>query len=122
MDSNALATVLQKVRAWQVFDAGALLDDVAAALDDVIPAEEHVDELAERLRGHLMRLVNIAVAAEEGQRDETAARLIAQARTLRTENMPGDHWKAVGHLRRMGWTANELLEHLVAARCLKEAV
>jgi len=35
--------------------------------------------------------------------------------------MPGDHWKAVGHLRRMGWTVNELLERLVSAKCLNEA-
>ncbi|GED90682.1 hypothetical protein TNCT6_77670 [Streptomyces sp. 6-11-2] len=121
MDSDALATVLQKVRKWQAFDGDALLDDVGAVLDDCIPAEEYVDELAQRLRGHLMQLVTIAVAAEAEQRDETAARLVDRARTLRTEDMPGDHWKAVGHLRRMGWTVNELLERLVATRCLKEA-
>ncbi|WP_225080977.1 DUF6415 family natural product biosynthesis protein [Streptomyces sp. CoT10] len=121
LDSDALATVLQKVRKWQVFDGDALLDDVGAVLDDCIPAEDQVDELAQRLRGHLMRLVTIAVAAEAEQRDETAARLVERARRLRTEDVPEGHWKAVGHLRRMGWTVNELLERLVATRCLKEA-
>ncbi|WP_406723444.1 DUF6415 family natural product biosynthesis protein [Streptomyces sp. GD-15H] len=119
LSGDELATVLHRIRSWQAFDGDALLDDVAAALDDVPPAEEDVEEIAQRLRGHLMRLVTIAVAAEAEQ-DATAAQLIGQARTLRAEDVPGHHRKAIGHLRRMGWTANELLERLVATRCLKE--
>ncbi|MFI8194783.1 DUF6415 family natural product biosynthesis protein [Streptomyces sp. NPDC085946] len=112
--------MLEKLRDWQPFDGGALLDDVAAALDDVPPAKEDTEELAERLRGHLMQLVNIAVAGEAEQ-DTAAAQLIEQARMLRADDVPGDHRKAVGHLRRMGWTASELLEQLVAMKHLKEA-
>lgn len=119
LDRAVLETVLARVRQWQPFDGGALLDDVAATLDDVIP-EENVEEIAQRLRGHLMQLVTIAVAAEEDQRDTTAAQLIGQARTLHADDVPGDHWKAIGYLRRMGWIVNELLERLVATRCLKE--
>lgn len=115
---DELTTVLDKLRAWRPFDGDALLDDVAAALDDVVPAEEDIAEIAERLRGHLMQLVDIALAAEEDQRDTTSAQLIEQARTLRAEEVPGGHWKAVGHLRRMGWTVNELLDRLVTVRCL----
>ncbi|MFI8860425.1 DUF6415 family natural product biosynthesis protein [Streptomyces prasinus] len=115
---DRLAAVLDRLRTWRPFDGDALLDDVAAALDDVVPAEEDLAEIAERLRGHLMRLVDIALAAEEDQRDAASAQLIEQARTLRAEEVPGDHWKAVGHLRRMGWTVSELLERLVAVRCL----
>ncbi|GAB2788236.1 hypothetical protein GCM10027073_20590 [Streptomyces chlorus] len=115
---DQLTTVLDKLRAWRPFDGDALLDDVAAALDDVVPTEEDVAEIAERLRGHLMQLVDIALAAEEDQRDTTSAQLIEQARTLRAEEVPGDRWQAIGHLRRMGWTVNELLERLVAVRCL----
>ncbi|MFI7143150.1 DUF6415 family natural product biosynthesis protein [Streptomyces massasporeus] len=91
-----------------------------AVLDDVPPTEEATEEITERLRRHLLRLVNVAVASG-AERDPVAARLIEQARTLRGEDLPGDHWAAVGHLRRLGWTANELLERLVAVRCLKEA-
>ncbi|MFC9916306.1 DUF6415 family natural product biosynthesis protein [Streptomyces sp. NPDC127197] len=120
LDPDALRTVLEKVRAWEPFDGGALLDDVAVVLDNVMPAEEYVEELAQRLRGHLMRLVDIAVAAE-AEEDKATARLIERARNVRSENMPGDHRQAVGHLRRMGWTVNELLERLVATKCLKEA-
>lgn len=119
LDHAALETVLAKVRRWQPFDGGALLDDVATALDDVIP-EEAVEEIAQRLRGHLMQLVTIAVAGEAEQ-DTAAAQLIERARMLRTDDVPGDHRKAVGHLRRMGWTASELLERLVAMKHLKEA-
>lgn len=120
LSSGELATVLNRLRSWNPLDGGALLDDVAVVLDDVPPAEEATEEIAERLRRHLLRLVNVAVAAE-AERDPVAARLIEQARTLRGEDPPGDHWTAVGHLRRLGWTANELLERLVAVRCLKEA-
>ncbi|MEU2901103.1 DUF6415 family natural product biosynthesis protein [Streptomyces sp. NPDC007056] len=120
LSGRELATVLDGLRRWSPCDGGALLDDVAAVLDDVAPAEEVTEEIAERLRGHLLRLVNIAVAAG-AERDPAAAQLTEQARTLRGEDLPGDHWKAIGHLRRLGWTAGELLERLVAVRCLKEA-
>ncbi|KAF3470069.1 DUF6415 family natural product biosynthesis protein [Streptomyces sp. Tu 3180] len=119
LDHAALGNVLAKVRRWQPFDGGALLDDVASALDDVIP-EEAVEKIAQRLRGHLMQLVTIAVATEAGQ-DTAVAQLIERARALRTNDVPGDYRKAVGHLRRMGWTAGELLERLVAMKHLKEA-
>lgn len=120
LDRRQLTTVLDRLRGWTPFDGGALLDDVAAALDDVPPAEEDTEELAERLRGHLMRLVTIGVATE-AEEDTAAAQLIEQARTLRVEELPGGHWKAVAHLRRLGWTANELHDRLAALRCLKEA-
>lgn len=124
LDQEKAAAFLAAVRQWTPFDGHALLDDIGAVLDDVVPAEDDVEELAERLRGHLMRLVNIALAAEaeqrEADRDEELARLIAQARDVRAEEMPGDHWRAVGHLRRMAWSTNELLERLGALRCLKE--
>ncbi|MGW8954747.1 DUF6415 family natural product biosynthesis protein [Streptomyces sp. NPDC055709] len=119
MSAEGLARVLTQLRDWQAFDGEALLDDVADVLDDIAPAEEHVEQLAERLRGHLMRLVNIAVANEAEQRDDTAAWLVGRARALRSEELPGGHWKAVGHLRRMGWTVNELLERMVDTGCVK---
>ncbi|MFJ4010873.1 DUF6415 family natural product biosynthesis protein [Streptomyces sp. NPDC090026] len=121
LDRAELAAVLHKVRAWTPFNPEALLDDVAEALDEVAPDEQDVDDLVQRLRGNLMQLVDIAVATEAGQKDQDAHRLIHQARTIRSEEMPGDHRQAIGHLRRMGWTANELLERLVALHCLKEA-
>ncbi|MFF4442415.1 DUF6415 family natural product biosynthesis protein [Streptomyces sp. NPDC001621] len=114
-----LTTMLARLREWQPFDGDALLDDVGSAMDECVPAEEQVEELAQRLRGHLMRLVAVAVAS--GQQDTATLWLIERARTLRSEDALGDHRKAVGHLRRMAWTVSELYEQLVATRCLREA-
>lgn len=121
LSRDALEDVLAKVRRWQPFDGEALLDDVGVVLDDVVPPEDRLEELGQRLRGHLMQLVGIAVAAEADQEDEQADRLICLARQVRSEDMPGDQWQAVGHLRRMAWSVNELLERLVAIHCLREA-
>jgi hypothetical protein len=120
-NEETLTTLLAAVRRWTPFDGLALLDDVGAVLDDVIPREDDVEEIAERLRGHLMQLVDIALAAETDQRDEQAGQLIQRARTVRAEDVPGDHKQAIGHLRRMAWTVNELLERLAAIKCIKEA-
>ncbi|MCX3285842.1 hypothetical protein OR263_03725 [Streptomyces sp. NEAU-H22] len=49
------------------------------------------------------------------------ADLIERGRTIGTEEVPTDHRRAVGHLRRMAWTLHELLERLVAHQCLTEA-
>ncbi|MFB7739944.1 DUF6415 family natural product biosynthesis protein [Streptomyces sp. NPDC056112] len=121
LEADALAALLSKVQQWTPFDGDALLDDVGAVLDDVVPPKEDLDVLAQRLRGHLMQLVNIAVTSEAGDKDPEADRLIRQAHTVRAEAMPDDPRRAVGHLRRLGWTVNELLERLVAANCLREA-
>lgn len=118
-DEATLTALLEAVRAWTPLDGDALLDDVGAVLDNVVPGEDDVEELAERLRGHLMRLVAIAVASEAGE-DEQAAALIDRAREIRAEDMPGNHHRAVGHLRRMAWALNELLERLGTLQCLKE--
>ncbi|CAM5654201.1 hypothetical protein GCM10010261_63900 [Streptomyces pilosus] len=122
LDADALTEVLAKVRQWTPFDGGALLDDVATALDDVPPGGPVLEDLTQRLRSHLARLVDIAVAAEAPHNDPEAGRLVQRARHLHAEHMPDDRQGAIGHLRRTAWTANELLERLAAIRCLTEAV
>jgi hypothetical protein len=121
MDPDRLRMVLEKVQKWQPYVDGSLLDDVAAVLDDYMPNEEEVDDSALRLRGHLMRLTNLAVTAKVVEQDERVATLVERARAVRSEELPGDHWRAVGHVRRMAWTLDELLERLVENQCLKEA-
>ena len=120
LDSTALHDLLERVRGWQPFDGCALLDDVAAVLDDVPPSEEDIAQLAERLSGHLARLVTIAVASEAEQ-DPTAAQLVLRARSLHADRLPCGRQAAIAHLRRLGWTANELHDRLTAIRCLREA-
>ncbi|MER5839729.1 DUF6415 family natural product biosynthesis protein [Streptomyces prasinus] len=116
-----LRKVLEKVQRWAPYVDGLLLDDVAAVLDDCTPTEHEVDEHAQRLRGHLMRLVHLAVVSEVAERDEQVAGLVERGRTIRSEEVPSDHRRAVGHIRRMAWTLDELLELLVAHQCLTEA-
>ncbi|MFE2648001.1 DUF6415 family natural product biosynthesis protein [Streptomyces nigra] len=114
-----LAGVLEKLQRWQPFDGSAFLDDVEALLEGV-PAEERVEDFAERLRGYSMLLVDIALA--HGMQDSATSRLIAQARVVRCEEVPGGFWQAVGLLRRMALALDALHEHLVATRCMKEVV
>ncbi|MFC8094681.1 DUF6415 family natural product biosynthesis protein [Streptomyces sp. NPDC057301] len=121
VDREAVKTVLGKIRQWQPFDDGVLLDDVGAVVDDCLPPEDLLDELAECLHSHSAQLVDIAVAANAEYEDEVAARLIERARTVRSEQMPADYRQAVGHLRGMAWSVGELHERLVATRCVKEA-
>ncbi|MEV0301343.1 DUF6415 family natural product biosynthesis protein [Streptomyces prasinus] len=116
-----LRRVLEKVQRWAPYVDGLLLDDVAAVLDDHTPTEDEVDKHAQRLRGHLMRLVHLAVASSAAERDERIAHLVERGRAVRSEEMPGDHRRAVGHIRRMAWTTDELLDLLIADQCLTEA-
>ncbi|MFI5888319.1 DUF6415 family natural product biosynthesis protein [Streptomyces sp. NPDC051554] len=120
LDSARLEAILDKVRDWQPFNGDAVLDDVGAVLDDFVLPEESLDDHAQRLRGHSMRLVDIAVAAQAERKDKAAARLIDRARAVRSEEVPGDHRQAVGHLRRMAWSVNELLDLLVELGYTKE--
>ncbi|KPC63139.1 hypothetical protein ADL35_48705 [Streptomyces sp. NRRL WC-3753] len=116
-----LRRVLKNVQRWAPYVDGLLLDDVAAVLDDYTPTEHEVDEHAQRLRGHLMRLVHLAVVSKVAEQDGQVADLIERGRTIGTEEVPPDHRRAVGHLRRTAWTLHELLERLVAHQCLTEA-
>jgi hypothetical protein len=115
-----LRKVLEKVQRWAPYVDGLLLDDVAAVLDDYTPTEHEVDEHAQRLRGHLMRLGHLAVVSKVAEQDQQVAGPVERGRTIRSEEVPADHRRAVGHIRRMAWTLDELLERLVASQCLTE--
>jgi hypothetical protein len=119
-DPERLRWVLEKVQKWQPYVDGFLLDDVATVLDNFTPSEDEIDDCALRLRGHLMRLVTLAEADKVVERDQRVDELVTQACRVRSEELPGDHRRAVGHVRRMAWTLNELLERLVENQCLKE--
>jgi hypothetical protein len=120
-DHGAVADLLVRIRAWTPLDGPALLDDVALVLDEGPPAEEQAEEIAERLRGYLMQLVNIALAGGADRGSAYAGVLIQRARALRVEEMPGDSRRAVLHLRQLGWVTGELLDQLVVLHYVKEA-
>lgn len=54
------------------------------------------------------------------QRDREVAALVERGRALCAEELPGDHHRDVGYLRRLAWTLNELLELMVMHQCLTE--
>jgi hypothetical protein len=116
LDADCLNDVLGLLRrwAWTEWDTEALLDDVALVLDDVAPPEEVIEDIVQRFRGYLMRLVDIAVSSLIWQESAYADTLIQRGRVLRVEEMPGDHSRAVQHLRQLGWIVSELLNQLVA--------
>jgi Family of unknown function (DUF6415) len=120
-DADVLANLLTRIRTWKPLDSEALLDDVASALDDVPPREEEAEEIAERLRGHLVQLVSIAVAGAADRDSRYAGALVKRARALRAVGMSGDNLRAVLHLRQLGWVTSELLDQLVALKSIKEA-
>ncbi|WP_437089701.1 DUF6415 family natural product biosynthesis protein [Streptomyces sp. enrichment culture] len=68
-----------------------------------------------------MRLAHLVVITEVAERDQQTAGLIERGRTVQSEEVPSDHRRAIGHIRRMAWTLDELLERLVAHQCLTEA-
>lgn len=120
-DDDSVANLLTRMRIWAPLDDAALLDDVASVLDDVPPHEESTEEVAQRLRGHLMQLVNITLAGGADQRSTYAATLVQRSRSLRAEDLPDDRRGAVLHLRQMAWATGELLDQLVALNSIKEA-
>jgi hypothetical protein len=117
----SIANLLHHLRSWTPLDAVALLDDVATALDDLAPCEEEAEEITQRLCGHLLQLVNIALASGADRRSPYADALVRRSLTLRVEKMPGNHRHAMLHLRQVGWVTGELLDHLVALRSIAEA-
>ncbi|MFI5814876.1 DUF6415 family natural product biosynthesis protein [Streptomyces sp. NPDC051643] len=117
----ALAELLEAVQRWEPYDGDALLDDVAAALDDVAPPAADVEGLAVRLDRHLVQLVNIAAVAEADQPDARTARLVAWARSAHATTLPAGRTEAVGHLRRVGLLVDGLLERLVETKNIREA-
>ncbi|WP_372345534.1 DUF6415 family natural product biosynthesis protein [Streptomyces sp. KL116D] len=86
--ATRLAWIAQKIRRWAPYVEGQVLDDLAAVLDDYMPGEDQVDDLAQRLRGHHMRLSNRAVTTRLHERDEAVARLVDRGRTQRAEVLP----------------------------------
>ncbi|MFG2546492.1 DUF6415 family natural product biosynthesis protein [Streptomyces sp. NPDC048594] len=121
LGASELAGVLSKLRRWAPYDGEAVLDDVGAVLDDVLPPQDVLGDLAVRLCGHLARLADIAVATDAGQEDLEAERLVQQARAVCAQQASVARVPSVGQLRRLAWAVNELLERLTVLGCLREA-
>ncbi|QYX80248.1 DUF6415 family natural product biosynthesis protein [Streptomyces akebiae] len=118
--ADTMVRLVAKLRDWEPLDWDATFDALASVLDCQAPLDDELEELAQRLRGALMQIVTIAVAGLVDE-DKEAAVLIARARTLRSVELPGNYWMALGHLRRLGWVTSELVELLSKTGHLKDA-
>ncbi|MGW7600508.1 DUF6415 family natural product biosynthesis protein [Streptomyces antimycoticus] len=108
---DTLAQVLAKLEEWEPLQ-DTIYEDLADALGDQAPSPGEIDGLVQRIQSSLTRLVTIALAGHAGRSDREAALLIQRAYDLHSVTVPGGYWKAVGHLRQLGWVTNELMECL----------
>ncbi|MFD4988999.1 DUF6415 family natural product biosynthesis protein [Streptomyces sp. NPDC058374] len=116
LDEGDLARIADRLRQLRPLDS--ILDDIGDVIADQAPPTAEAPELAERLRGDLVRLENVAVAASD--RDPQVASLVRQARTLRATNLPTTARPAtVAHLRRLAGVAEALLERLAETGTLR---
>ncbi|MFI1311386.1 DUF6415 family natural product biosynthesis protein [Streptomyces albidoflavus] len=116
LDTDDLARIAARLRESRPLDA--ILDDIGDVIADQDPPAAEAPELAERLRGDLVRLENVAVAAED--RDPQVATLVRRARTLRSTALPTTaHPATVAHLRRLAGVAEALLERLAETGTLR---
>ncbi|WP_327241498.1 DUF6415 family natural product biosynthesis protein [Streptomyces sp. NBC_01320] len=121
LSADALARLLDQVRAWNPLVVEAVFDDLDMAQGDQTPGADEVDELAKRLRGTLKQLSAIAVADPKFPADAGTLQLIDRGRSLRDEQMPRDYRSALGLARRLSWVTSDLIERLIAARQIKDA-
>lgn len=118
LNSEGLARIASLLR--QVKPVEAIVDDIGDVLGEQDPRDSEFGEIAERLRGDLLRLVTIANAAGDGDGDAQVCRLLQRAHALRCEAVPDDSRQALGHVRRMAWVVNDLLERLAETNIVKE--
>ncbi|MEV6393473.1 DUF6415 family natural product biosynthesis protein [Streptomyces sp. NPDC051907] len=120
LDPEGLMLVLAKMRVWNPLVLESVFDDLDKVLGDCLPATGEIEELAERLRGALLQLLNITVADPQFQPDEAMAEVLERARHVISLPLPGGYWPAVGQLRRMSWVASTLLDRLIASSHINE--
>lgn len=130
LDRPGLNDLLNAVRAWEPVDWDAVFDGLDTVLNEevshhaaggrerggwpkvAVPSYDAADELAQRFRGALMQLVNRGLRDDATKRYPDIADLIEQARTLRSEELPGDERQALVLLRKLGRVTLDLAERL----------
>lgn len=121
LNKRSIEFVLKSMRSWQPISVDAIFEDLGDVLGNQAPPLDRFEELAERLRGHLMQLLNILVANPRNEDSPATQALVERARTQRSAELPGDDRKALGHLRRLSWITLEVLELLIDTKQIKEA-
>ncbi|MFH9295789.1 DUF6415 family natural product biosynthesis protein [Streptomyces sp. NPDC017520] len=134
-----LHDLLSAVRNWEPVDWDAVYDGLDTVLNEEVshhaagasgssrpgaagPGYDEAEEIAQRFRGALMQLVNRGLRDDANKKHPDIADLIEQARSLRSEKLPGDEHEALTFLRKLGRVTLELAEHLEEAGIVKGLV
>nr|WP_237330011.1 DUF6415 family natural product biosynthesis protein [Streptomyces sp. BA2] len=102
--SDQLRLVRDRLVAWTPLNLEVIFDDLDAAIGSQPPTAATIAALLERLRGHLKRLCDIAVA------DPKLSGLIERGRLVWDERLPADYQDAVGLARRLAFMLERLIE------------
>ncbi|WP_327378513.1 DUF6415 family natural product biosynthesis protein [Streptomyces sp. NBC_01216] len=133
-----LHDLLSAVRNWEPVDWDAVYDGLDIVLNEEVshhaagssgsgrpgaagPGYDEAEELAQRFRGALMQLVNRGLR-DDANKHPDVADLIERARTLRSEELPGDEQQALTFLRKLGRVTLELAERLEEVGIVKGLV
>jgi hypothetical protein len=94
----------------EIRGSDALFEDLEAVLGEHTGLSvEDIGELTPRLRLALRRILDMTEGAKHG----VAAGTIERARTLLSEQFSPDSFPALGHLRRLAATIEDLLDQLL---------
>ncbi|BDH15328.1 DUF6415 family natural product biosynthesis protein [Streptomyces hygroscopicus] len=110
-----------KVRRRVVRSAtAAAAETVALVLDDSVPlpaCQEDVDDLAERLREHIVALTGLRAVWRLDEAPEQPRRPVVQARALRRRKVPSDYVGSRIHLVHLAESTQHLLARAADDEC-----
>lgn len=134
-----LHDLLSAVRNWEPVDWDAVYDGLDIVLNEEVshhaaggsgngrpgiagPGYDEAEELAQRFRGALMQLVSRGLRDDVDKKHPDIRDLIEQARTLRSEELPGDECQALTFLRKLGRITLDRAERLEEVGIVKGLV
>ncbi|MFF1693550.1 DUF6415 family natural product biosynthesis protein [Streptomyces sp. NPDC058257] len=124
-----LHDLLSAVRNWEPVDWDSVYDGLDTVLNEEVSHHaagasgsgrpgaaglgyDETEELVQRFRGALMQLVNRGLRDDAHKKHPDIADLIERARTLRSQELPGDERQSLTFLRKLGRVTLELAERL----------
>ncbi|WP_331762293.1 hypothetical protein OG612_44995 (plasmid) [Streptomyces sp. NBC_01527] len=146
LDADGLRFVLKQMATWTPLDVKAIFDDLEAAIGYQVEASRRpakrlpavlravmrrpgrgspaaapaTVELVVRLRSHLARLGNIAVADPKFPPTDVMVQLVERGRPMRDEHAPGDQEQTLALARRLAFVLSDLVEELIEARYIED--
>ncbi|MFF4295025.1 DUF6415 family natural product biosynthesis protein [Streptomyces vinaceus] len=139
LGGSGLHDLLSAVRRWEPVDWDVVYDDLDTVLNEevshhaagasgngrpgaAVPGYDEAEELAQRLRGALMQLVNRGLLDNADKKHPDIADLFEKARVVRSEELPDDERQTLTFLRKLGRVTLELAERLEEVGIVKGLV